>query len=482
MRTAFIASSREAKEKGTAELVAKALFELDFYPIGWWRTAKPGEFTLDQLRDLSDDVDAAILIWDADDTLWHRGKQYSMTRDNCLLEYGLFVSKLGRLRTGLLVKEQVKLPSDITGINVIKYRDRDPITPINELVRTLVKNTRPTYREVVPISVDGSIERKILRLETIPNNWGNRALYCRDEGAQNWLEVLNDPEYLLSSYAESDFALKSLRLEALKKLDCSPKDCNLIISFGPGDGRTEREVLQSLLFEYQCSFQWVPVDISHGLLTCAIHKLKKEISIPLAIQGDFEEGQAFIFEQIKEVAKEIEHVPYSPRLFTLLGSTFGNLDEREGQFIINLKGRLHQGDYLLFDFGIKGKDWSFEKDYRSQLENFPKTFIKFLCSGLAYRLGVLPDFLIKDFSDRIICSHLRGKRASDIKNTDTVCISDKDSQLNIIKFRRYSWEAILDWFENSIGGFKILFKENVMVQSEQDSDILGVGVVLLKKI
>lgn len=482
MRTAFIASSQEAKDNGTAEAVAEALSAVKIYPIRWWQVFKLGEATLDQLRDLSDDVDAAVLIWDADNTLWHRGKEHAMTRDNCLLEYGLFVGKLGRLRTGMLVEKGVKLPSGLAGITVKMYNEWDQITAINELIKVLEKNAIPTYKDVVPIKTDEAIERKILRLEPIPFNWCSRSLYCRDEGAQNWLAISKDPEDLLSSYGSPETALKNLWLSTLKYLKPDPKNISVVVSLGPGDGRTERAILQEMIFNYQCSIRWIPVDISNGFLNCAIHKLKKEIPIPIGIRGDFEQGQDFIFEEINKEIKKIENVPFSPILLTLIGATFGNLDEGEKSFLVRLKGELNKGDYFLFDVPIKGSQWSFEKDPRSQLAQFADSFKEFLCSGLAFRLGIPKERLLNTFLDRIKYEPLSGEQAGEVNETNTIRIYDRDSQLTLLKFRRYSWNELLNWIENKIKGFKILFTKRLKINTQDGSDIIGVGVILLQKI
>jgi predicted nucleotide-binding protein len=45
-------------------------------------------------------------------------------RQNVLLEYGWFWSRLGRGRTLLLVKDKVEIPSDLYGVKVIPYGDR----------------------------------------------------------------------------------------------------------------------------------------------------------------------------------------------------------------------------------------------------------------------------------------------------------------------------------------------------------------------
>jgi predicted nucleotide-binding protein len=60
-------------------------------------------------------------------------------RQNVLLEYGWFWSRLGRGGTLLLVKGNVEIPSDLYGVKVIPYNDRpDTVEPeIAKFVRRI---------------------------------------------------------------------------------------------------------------------------------------------------------------------------------------------------------------------------------------------------------------------------------------------------------------------------------------------------------
>lgn len=62
--------------------------------------------------------DYAILIATADDVVESRGSTHSAMRDNVLFEFGLFTGGLGKTRALLVLEEDVKVLSDLSGITV----------------------------------------------------------------------------------------------------------------------------------------------------------------------------------------------------------------------------------------------------------------------------------------------------------------------------------------------------------------------------
>jgi predicted nucleotide-binding protein len=83
-----------------------------------------GEFTLDSLRNSIDNFDFAVLVLTPDDVLESRGEAKVSPRDNILFELGLCINHLGRERTLMVVDRSVdlKLPSDMAGVNPAKYQ------------------------------------------------------------------------------------------------------------------------------------------------------------------------------------------------------------------------------------------------------------------------------------------------------------------------------------------------------------------------
>lgn len=94
----------------------------DFYP---WpvETFKTGSYLLEDLEAELGIADFAVAIAQDDDIGESRGTRKAVPRDNVIFELGLFMGRLGRKRTILMVPEgkDVKLPSDLRGISIIEY-------------------------------------------------------------------------------------------------------------------------------------------------------------------------------------------------------------------------------------------------------------------------------------------------------------------------------------------------------------------------
>lgn len=117
----FVGSSAEGLE------VAKAV-QLDLQHTAECQVWSQGIFglgggTLESLVNELGRFDFAILILTPDDLVSSRGTSHPVPRDNVLLELGMFIGKLGRNRTFILVdgSANLKLPSDLAGVTVAPY-------------------------------------------------------------------------------------------------------------------------------------------------------------------------------------------------------------------------------------------------------------------------------------------------------------------------------------------------------------------------
>jgi CRP/FNR family cyclic AMP-dependent transcriptional regulator len=119
----FIISSVEALP------IARAIenaFEFDPVHVTVWTDGvfRASWYPIESLEQQLDSSDFAIAIASPDDVVESRGKSAATARDNVIFELGLFIGRLGRRRSFLLEPrgEEVKLPSDLTGITTMSYR------------------------------------------------------------------------------------------------------------------------------------------------------------------------------------------------------------------------------------------------------------------------------------------------------------------------------------------------------------------------
>src|SRR6185436_793142 len=116
----FIGSSTEGLK--IAAFVKKTL-ENDFDCVIWndGNVFGLGVAYLDSLLRAGSMFDFGILVATKDDKTTSRKKESDSPRDNVVFEFGLFMGRLGKFRTLILLEEDAKLPSDMKGIHISEY-------------------------------------------------------------------------------------------------------------------------------------------------------------------------------------------------------------------------------------------------------------------------------------------------------------------------------------------------------------------------
>ena len=69
------------------------------------------------------DFDYAVVLYTKDDHAVVRKKQCFTARDNVLFEHGIFTGVLSRYRTFALIQKGVRVPSDLSGITYIFFKN-----------------------------------------------------------------------------------------------------------------------------------------------------------------------------------------------------------------------------------------------------------------------------------------------------------------------------------------------------------------------
>jgi hypothetical protein len=89
----------------------------------WKGLVDLGEFTLEALSRMVDDFDFGVFVFAADDMLDLRGEHLLAARDNVILETGIFIERLSRLKTLVVVQEvsNLRWPSDLKGLTVASF-------------------------------------------------------------------------------------------------------------------------------------------------------------------------------------------------------------------------------------------------------------------------------------------------------------------------------------------------------------------------
>ena len=112
----FLASSTSAKP--SMKKLAGWLADWNLEPLPWDQPGlfQPGDYILERLLEISLNVEAAIILFGDEDKAWYRKDAKVQPRDNVLIEYGIFASRLGRQRTIVCRTGDPKEASDLGGL------------------------------------------------------------------------------------------------------------------------------------------------------------------------------------------------------------------------------------------------------------------------------------------------------------------------------------------------------------------------------
>lgn len=453
-KSIFIGSATESKE--SAAYIARALSDHGYRPLRWWQEFPPGSITLDRLLEIANEADGAIFLFSGVDKTWYRGELSSTPRDNVSLEYGIFAARLGRQWTLVLKDADARLPSDISAITYEKLGE-DLATVAERVILHLERQFgqyTPPPLEAIPIVADPAVVEDQISFN-LPPAWHNRDLYVGVEGARCWLATVHEPSY---SPKSQELKLRRLLFDALDEVDV-----RTFVSLGPGDASRDVEIAIHLR-QNEPALQYIPVDMSDGLLLRAITLVSNQIRVPVGILGDFEDRLNFIQRQLRTHA-------VSPILFTLLGNTLGDLDNYEGSFLRSLRNMMHPGDFFLLDVSLAGPKWTKARDRGGKAASYGMAYRRFIANGVSRRTGESVEAIAAQFPQRFRFEN----GESDVEKTRCIDITDQKSRRLVCTIRRYDWESLLVWLEREMD-FEIVCKG-----AEFIDDVLGDGVVLMKR-
>ncbi len=114
----FLGSSSSPSSLQELRKIAMIVENEGIEPYPWNKpgTFPLGRYMLDSLKEISKQVDAAILIFNEDDPVWYRNDIILQPRANVLIEYGIFVNAVGRERTIICRRGKADIASDLQGL------------------------------------------------------------------------------------------------------------------------------------------------------------------------------------------------------------------------------------------------------------------------------------------------------------------------------------------------------------------------------
>lgn len=127
----FIGSSGEGLDVANH---IKSELQNDFEVYLWTDDIfKANKSFLDTLLKEAGYFDFGVLVATKDDYSKSRDKSFEVPRDNVVFEFGLFLGRLGPSRAFIIQEEDAKLPSDLLGITVPRFKRSADITKSDTL-------------------------------------------------------------------------------------------------------------------------------------------------------------------------------------------------------------------------------------------------------------------------------------------------------------------------------------------------------------
>ena len=121
-KNVFIVHGRSHADR---DKLAKIIHDLGCIPKILALEPKNGGTIIEEFERLASTCVFAFVLMTPEDPMADELEedQRFRARQNVIFEMGWFFSHLGRVRTRLLFKEKIELPSDVTGILYIRYED-----------------------------------------------------------------------------------------------------------------------------------------------------------------------------------------------------------------------------------------------------------------------------------------------------------------------------------------------------------------------
>ncbi len=139
----FIGSAGESKS--TVNLIKSLLIEIGIEATAWFDIGVfiASLYTMENLERLTEEYDAAIFIYSEDDSVVSKDTEYKATRDNVILETGLFSGKLGHKKVLVCIEGSPKIPTDQWGLTTVKI-NQDNINRTKQDLQVWINSIKDT--------------------------------------------------------------------------------------------------------------------------------------------------------------------------------------------------------------------------------------------------------------------------------------------------------------------------------------------------
>ncbi len=135
--TIFIGSSSAAKSQAKKLVADLSSATLDFLP--WWEAFTPGETLLEELDNIRDSVQGALLLFSPESETTIKKQKKFIPNLNVLFEFGYFYGHFGKQKVAMIKYGNFFLPSDFGGyvwITGSKFFKRGAVVKVGKRTNT----------------------------------------------------------------------------------------------------------------------------------------------------------------------------------------------------------------------------------------------------------------------------------------------------------------------------------------------------------
>jgi hypothetical protein len=215
----FLGSSSRQQALDVLGVVENGLKKVS-QPIPWNRGFRHSSLTLiEQLFHRLDQIDFAVFVFNDDDKISNDKEKLAVTRDNVLFECGLFMGRLGRERTYVVLPKGLEMPDDLKGI---VYAEYEPGADKN-LHDSLAPSLRLIREEIVELGpLRSKVEKDIAALRSDLTNVEFLLMNFLTDAEKNHLRYLNDANHRFSYKPIDSFRDELYRLIRLGLVGRNP--------------------------------------------------------------------------------------------------------------------------------------------------------------------------------------------------------------------------------------------------------------------
>lgn len=330
----------------------------------WWECEKLNktDFILTIIEEIVNDYNMGIFVLSKDlygqsYAIKKQEKNNSYPNHNVIAELAMFHNSGKKIYIITEDYSEIKIPSDFGGLNSVpiingkgNINTKGILSGVKATLDSIGKIPEESHGRY-HVLYDPKLSGKYIgfygpQLAEL-SEWESKALYVGSKSAYLWKKIEEWKDYpekiTIQNFTSTSFAKRRWdhdnTIGSLKELDIDN-----VISFGPGVGIVDKELISKL----EKKIQYIPVDMNVFLAMESVSTMRVHRHVPFAIIDDFEKDP--LYSKLISILECNKSSIGRNNLFSMIGVTFSNLSMTCDTFFTRMKSLMQdEKDYLLID-------------------------------------------------------------------------------------------------------------------------------------